>query len=287
MCLALEKTGQDAPLLWTVYRFVDRFKADHNDLVVLMREGEKALNDKVSDYIRRDRTVLEVGDTLVADGHVLNFECLHPETGRPFRPVLIAWFDLKSGLVVGWEFMPTESTIGISSALRMAIKNLGRIPKSVYLDNGKAFKGKYFTQTNEGFEILRGLYSRLGIATQFATPYRAQVKPVERFFRTFNEQFSKMVPSYIGRNIEEKPAWRRRDEKFHKSRHERNPAIPTLREAGAAFAAYVSWFAGNMTHPDHQGQTCGEVFLAGRGPGVDLAELDRQFLWTIEVQPFK
>jgi putative transposase len=70
--------------------------------------------------------------------------------------------------------------------LRTAIKNLGRIPKSVYLDNGKAFKAKFFTHSNEGFEIFSGLYSRLGIATQFATPYRAQVKPVEGFFKTID-----------------------------------------------------------------------------------------------------
>ena len=286
MCFALEKLGQDAPNVKTVYRFADRFKEDHHDLVVLMREGEKALNDKVSDYIRRDRRALEVGQTLVADGHVLNFECLHPETGRPFRPTLIGWFDWKSGLICGWEFLLSENTIGISSALRMAIRHLGKIPKSVVLDNGKAFKGKFFTQSGQGFEILQGLYARLGIATQFATPYRAQVKPIERFFGTFDNQFSKLVPSYVGRNIEEKPAWRRRDEKFHKSRHEkRNPGLPTLREAGAAFAAYVKWFAENMTHPDFQGQTCGEVFLAERGPGVDLAELDFQFLWTTEVHP--
>ena len=68
----------------STYRFAERFKAAYNDVTVLMREGEKALNDKVSNHIRRDRGVLRVGDCLFSDGHTLNFECLHPETGRPF-----------------------------------------------------------------------------------------------------------------------------------------------------------------------------------------------------------
>jgi len=286
MALALDKIGQEVPSMTTTVRFIKRFSETNYDLVVLMREGEKALNDKVANWIRRDRTCLKVGDTLFADGHVLNFECLHPITGQPFRPTMLLWFDWKSGLPVGWEFMPTENTISISSALRMAIRHLGMVPKSVYLDNGRAFKSKYFTQTDPNLEPLKGLYARLGIATQFATPYRGQVKIIERFFSTFNEQFAKLVPTYVGRNIDEKPAWRRRNEKFHKARHEkRDPGIPTLREAGLAFADYVNWFAENMTHPDLNQNTCGEIFLEGRGPGVELPDLDRHFLWSKEVQP--
>lgn len=40
--------------------------------------------------------------------------------------------------------MLEENTQNIASALRNAILNLGKIPKFVYLDNGRAFRGKYF-----------------------------------------------------------------------------------------------------------------------------------------------
>ena len=283
MEIALEKIGQEKPSLSTVYRFAERFQENHYDLVVLMREGEKALNDKVLNWIRRDRRVLNVGDCIFADGHVLNFECLHPETGKPFRPTMILWFDWKSGMPVGWEFMPTENTISVSSALRMAIRTLGMVPKVVYLDNGKAFKNKYFNQTNPDFEILTGLYARLGIAAQYATPYKGQVKIIERFFGSFNEQFARLMPSYVGRHIDEKPAYRKRNEKFHRDRHA-GAFIPTLREAGEIFAAYVNWFK-DTANPDIQNKTCWEILLEGRGPGLDMTEIDRQMLWTKVVTP--
>jgi putative transposase len=156
------------------------------------------------------------------------------------------------------------------------------IPKTVYLDNGKAFKAKYFTKTDPDLSLLSGLYARLGIATQFATPYRGQVKLVERFFGTMNEQFSRLMPSYCGRDISDKPAWRKRNEKFHKRRHSRLEYVPTLEQAAAMFSAYVDWF-GQRPNPVEKKLTCGEILDAGRGPGVDLADLNREFLWTEEV----
>ena len=278
--------NQEPPSLTTVYRFARRYDETCHNVVVLMREGEKALNDTVMPYIRRDRTILKVGDCLFADGHTLNFECIHPETGKPFRPTLVVWFDWKSGMPVGWEFMPTENVISVASSLMMAIRNLGMIPKVVYLDNGKAFKAKYFTKTDPDLNMLSGLYARLGIATQFATPYRGQVKPIERFFRDTTEQCSRLMPSYCGRDIADKPAWRKRNEKFHQKRHNRQDFIPTLEEAAAIFAAYVEWF-GHKPNPDEKDLTGWEIFDAGRGPGVDMADLAREFLWTAEVTPYR
>ena len=52
-----------------------------------------------------------------------------------------------------------ENTQNIASALRNAILNLGRIPKFVYLDNGKAFRGKYFLGSADFNEVgLKGIY---------------------------------------------------------------------------------------------------------------------------------
>ena len=286
MEIALKKAGQGVPSLSSTYRFAERFKADHHDLVVLKREGEKALNDKVSGYIPRNPDLLHVGDCLFADGHTLNFECLHPETGRPFRPTLIVWFDWRSAMPVGWEIMPTENVITISSALFMAINHLGKIPKVPYLDNGRAFKGKYFTETNPDLEMLNGLYSRLGMALQLAKPYHGQTKVVERFFRTFNEQCGRMMPSYTGSNIYDKPAWRQRNEKYHQARHAKRNQVPTLREAAQIFQFYVEWYA-DQPHPRNREVTPGEVFAAGRGSGVDTTDLARHFLWTKKVRPHR
>ena len=283
MAVVLKSAGVKIPSQASVYRFARRFADQNRDIYLLRRDGEKALNDKAQSYLMRNSNQLEVGECLFADGHTLNFECLHPETGRPFRPTLILWFDWKSRMPVGWEIMPTEDTVAIASALRMAIINLGKYPKVAYLDNGRAFKSKYFTD-EVNLEEFSGLYARLGISLQLAQPYHGQSKVVERFFRTFNEQFSRLLPSYTGRDITDKPAWRQRNEKYHQRRHEKRAGIPTLRQAMEAFRAYVEWYA-DKPHPTLNGQSRGQIFQAGAGSGVDVAELNRHFLWVKKVRP--
>lgn len=103
------------------------------------------------------------------------------------------------------------------------------IPKVVYQDNGRAFRAKYFTD-DKGFTELgfQGLYSKLGVETVFARPYNAKAKVIERFFKEFQESFEKLWPSYIGSNIQNKPAYMMRNEKLHKNWH--NEYIPTIEE---------------------------------------------------------
>ena len=81
----------------------------------------------------------------------------------------------------------------------------------------------------EGFN---GIYANLGIKSVFAKPYNARAKVIERFFLEFQEEFEKMMPSYIGTSIENKPAWMKRGEKLHREMHKKltNNYIPTVQE---------------------------------------------------------
>jgi putative transposase len=278
----LTKHGHKAPSYKTVARFAKRFDEHHHDLVVLKREGEKALKDKVGPYIARNDKVLSVGDVLFCDGHVLNFRCLHPTTGKPFRPTLICWFDWRSRMPVGWEIMPTEDTIAISSALHMAIGTLGQYPRCVYIDNGKAFRSKFFSEADADFGELNGLYARLGIAVQYSRPYEARTKIVERWFRTFDEQCQRLLPSYIGNCIDNKPAWMNRNEKYHEAAH--NEWTPTLRDASEIFRLFATWY-GQQAHRGVDNQKPLELLQAGTGDGVDMGELDRHFLFRQKITP--
>lgn len=86
----------------TLARFAKEFEAQNYDKWVLAREGEKALNDKVLPYIKRDSSLLSVGDVLVADGHRMNFQVINPYTGRPCRPTMLGFFDWASRDLCGW-----------------------------------------------------------------------------------------------------------------------------------------------------------------------------------------
>jgi putative transposase len=255
----------------TLRRFVDQFKKEHYDIWILRREGEKALNDKVAPYAERDWRLLEVGDGLVADGHRLNFQVIHPITGKACRPVIVLFWDWKSSYPLGWEIMIEENIQCVASALRNTILALGKIPKWIYLDNGKAFSAKIFTEdiTLEDTE-LPGMFARLNINYHFALPYNAQSKPIERIFGIFNEQLERLIPSYTGASIEDKPAYTKRNEKYAQSLH--NPFVPTIEETNDLIRAWRDRYAERPSR-GRDGLRPIEIFNDGKGPGVDPNEL--------------
>jgi len=251
-------------------RYANQFMRKNYDKWILAREGEKALRDKVMPYISRDISKLEVGDVLVADGHRLAIECINPFTGRPCRPTLIGYLDWKSTALVGYEIMLEENTQAITSALRNAIINLGKTPKICYQDNGKAFRAKFFTGDLQECGI-NGLFDKLKIIPVFAQPYNARAKVIERFFRELQDTFERLLPSFVGANINDKPAYKKRNEEFHKENH--NEFIPTIEQLNKMFEAYID-FHRKQDCPNVEDKSIGEVFDNGKGSGVNIEELD-------------
>lgn len=230
----LKKRGyENLPCDLSFKRYAEHFRKNNYAEWVLRREGMKAYHDKVEPYIERDISKIEVGDVIVADGHVLNFQVINPFNGKPTRATLVGFLDWKSTALIGYEIMMTESTQCIASALRNAILNLGMIPKVVYQDNGKAFKSRFFQSCDFEEDGFNGVYANLNIHSVFAKPYNARAKVIERFFREFQEELEKGMPSYIGTCIEDKPAWLKRGEHLHQEWHKRltNNHIPTVQEA--------------------------------------------------------
>ena len=275
----LKEQGQSfIPADITFRRYAKWFKDNNYDKWILVRDGEKALSDKVEPYIKRDASLLEVGDILVADGHKLAFQVINPFTGKPCRTTLVGFLDWKSTALVGYEIMLEENTQCIASALRSAIINLDMIPKVVYQDNGRAFRAKYFTD-DKGFTELgfQGLYSKLGIETVFARPYNARAKVIERFFKEFQEGFEKLLPSYIGSSIQNKPVYMMRNEKLHKSFH--NNYIPTIEETIKMIDMWLS-FKNSQPCPNAPDKTISEVLSERKRQNIDINTLDDLMLAT-------
>jgi putative transposase len=269
----LKERGIESPSSPDILRrFINKVRRERADLWIYYREGAKAADDKVFPYLERDWTALEVGDVLVGDGHRLNFQVVNPFTGKPCRPVIVFFWDWRSSYILGWELMIEESVQCVTSAFRNAIICLGKKPKCVYLDNGKAFKAKVFTSDiNLTDTEVFGMFNRLGIETHFALPYNARSKPIERIFRIFNEQLSRLVPSYVGASIEDKPCWLKPNEKFAQSMQ--NPQVPTIEEVNNFIVAWVDRYVNTPTHA-RDGLRPKDIFDQGKGPGVDLSELD-------------
>ena len=275
----LKEQGQSfIPADITFRRYAKWFKDNNYDKWVLARDGEKALSDKVEPYIKRDASLLDVGDILVADGHKLAFQVINPFTGKPCRATLVGFLDWKSTALVGYEIMLEENTQCIASALRNAIINLDMIPKIVYQDNGRAFRAKYFTD-DKGFGELGfyGLYAKLGIETVFARPYNARSKVIERFFKEFQEGFEKLMPSYVGSSISNKPAYLKRNEKIHKTLHK--DYVPTIEETIKMIDMWLK-FKNSQPCTNAPNMTIAEVLESRKKQNIDINMLDDLMLAT-------
>jgi len=273
----LEKRGiENIPRPVTFRRYAEHFKKNNYDKWILMREGSKALHDKILPYIKRDISKLEVGQCLVSDGHILNFLVVNPFTGKPCRATLVGFLDWKSGYLAGYYLMLEENTQCIAAALRMAITNLDMIPEIVYQDNGKAFKSKYFNQCTDFSEAgFNGIYSNLGIKPVYAKPYNARAKVIERFFKEFQEEFEKLLPTYIGSSIKNKPAHLKRNEKFHKELHNKvhQGYVPTIEETIQLINCWLDYHH-SQPCPNVQGKNIKEVFESRERQNIDINKLD-------------
>ena len=266
--LALKERGFENLCCDLTYRrFANNYKNEHYNTWIESREGNKALHDKVLPYITRDVSKLEVGDVIVGDGHRLSFFIKHPYTGKPVRPMMVAYQDWKSGGFVGFEIMLEENTQCIASALRNSIINLGKVPKFVYQDNGKAFKAKYFIENG-----LSGLFTNLGIQPVYAKPYNAKAKPIERLFRELQDSCEVLLPSYSGTSIIKKPAQLKRNEKLHKALYKVN--IPSLEQVTNFIKNWLIKYHYEQPCPQIKGKTIGEILESGKGEGVNLETLD-------------
>lgn len=268
----------------TIRRFVRRYMEECFDEWTLFREGKKAWNDKCAISMLRDWNLVEVGDVVIADGHTLNFETLNPATGKPTRMTIVLFYDGSSNCPLGWEIMPTENVASISAAFRRTCIMLGKFPRVVYLDNGRAFRAKYFKGCPDFEQAgFLGLYKDLGCSVIHAWPYHGQSKTIERFFGTFHDM-EVWMPSYTGNDIAHKPARMKRGEDLHRQLYDKLGGRPlTLEETHAQVARWFVDYANRPQHRTHlHGRTPGEVFMEGRGAGLSARDMQKLALFMMQ-----
>jgi putative transposase len=251
----------------TLRHYVNDFKKQFHDVWTLERDGEKAWNDKDAPYQDRDPMFLSVGEVLVGDGHKLNLNVLDPLTGKKKRATLVLFWDWKSTYPLGWEIMFSENIQCITTALRNAILCLGKIPSHVYIDNGKAFLAKIFTQ-EVVIEDTRipGMLEQLEIERHCSLKYHGQSKPIERFFGLVNDRFERRLPSYTGASIKDKPAYLLRNEPRAKALHDE--WIPTIDEVSQMMFQFREEVIDEPLS-GRQGLTARQMFEDGKGAGLD------------------
>jgi len=134
----------------------------------------------------RDKSVLLVGEIYQGDGHTVDAYVAHPNTGKPYRPELTAWIDVRSRYLAGWYLSEAESANSTLFALSHAFVSNDHIPAWLYIDNGSGFKAKLMNDSSTGF------YAKFDVSTTFSIPGNPRAKgDIEGWFRIFRDKHDK------------------------------------------------------------------------------------------------
>lgn len=179
-------------------------------VIKLCRFGDKAFKDTCCPYIERLYEDIEANDVWIADNHTFDFITIG-ENGRQHRIYLTAFTDAKSGVMVGWNLTENPSSTSTLLALRHAILRFG-VPKSVYFDNGSEFlthdiggRGHRTKANWNAADIPPTILQMLGIEMHNALVRNAKAKPIERTFGTMKNHISRVIETFCGGTILERP----------------------------------------------------------------------------------
>lgn len=193
-----EGKGWTIPSNRTVLR---RIEALPPEILALYRYGEEALK-RMYPAQRRAVHVLHALQAVNADGHVWDV-FVRWEDGSIGRPVMVAFQDIYSRMVVSWRIDRTENRHAVRLAFGDLVERFG-IPDAAYMDNGRHFASKWIcggTPTRYRFKVRDdeplGLLTGLGVEVHFTRPYSGQSKPIERVFRDFAGDLAKH-PAFAG-----------------------------------------------------------------------------------------
>ncbi|OIO05279.1 MAG: hypothetical protein AUJ49_01560 [Desulfovibrionaceae bacterium CG1_02_65_16] len=185
-----------APSIDAVRRFLAKVATP--DLQAGRKTGNALLHLKP--FIKRKTEKLLPGDVYTADGTTFDAEIAHPDTGRPFKPEVVAFLDVATRRCVGISVALAESAAATLDALRMACL-FGGIPAMLYTDNGPGYTADMLTRPGSG------MLSRLGIQIANAIPGRPQGKGLmERAVKTICVPAAKKLATCTHADMDEDAA---------------------------------------------------------------------------------
>jgi putative transposase len=215
------------------------------------RKGHRAAYQQQEFYWELDRTTPRHGDRPFEIGHIdhteLDIELVCSQTkrnlGRPWATFLVDAYSRRL-LAVYLTFDP-PSYRSCLMVLRICVKNHGRLPQIVVVDNGAEFRSTYF-------ETLLAIFAK---TQKMRPPAKARFGSVcERLFGTSNTEFVHNLSgnTQITRNVRQ----------VTKSVNPKNHAIWTL---GTLYEYLCTWAYEEYDTDDHPalGQTPREAFAAG------------------------
>lgn len=203
--LCYDLTKKEYPYIPSYNTFIRKVHKFDTYTLVYYREGEKAFKDKLP-YAERDKKTIQSNEIWFSDHHLI--DVFVNANGKVARLWLTTFYDARSSKVISYKCrVQSPNARIIKDCLCDGIIKYG-IPNAFYFDNGKDYREKSFKQDFD-YSIVK----QLGIGSIYATPYHGQAKTVERFFKTFEERFGKMFPTYTGKDAKQRPECMRKSNK--------------------------------------------------------------------------
>lgn len=188
-------------------------------------------------FQRRTLDDVLVGEIYAGDGHTCDCYVGHPNTGKPFRPELTAFIDIKSGYVPGIWFSESETKESTMFSLSHAMRVNDHVPAWVYIDQGAGYRAKLLSDETTGF------YSRFDIGLIGALPGNPHGKGwIERWFRTVRDKHDKFFADgmvYCGDDMAQETN-RRLSADLAKKVPTRT--LPSLRDYVASFTRWLDHY---------------------------------------------
>ncbi len=180
-------------------------------VVKYFRCSVKECIDECLPYIIRLYDDIEANDVWVADNHTFDFVTKTNDGQKNHRLYITGILDAKTGVLVGWNITENPCSQSTVLALRHAIMRCG-IPKVLYVDNGTEFlthdiggKGHRARKSQRDIPNPPTILDHLGIKMVNALVCNGRAKPIERMFLTLKNTISRIVGTYTGGNVTERP----------------------------------------------------------------------------------
>ncbi len=194
------KNKLDLPSISTFERKV---KTIPKPVYIRWREGPRAFENKCMPFVMRDYTQLKSNQMWVTDHHQFDQMVIGPDH-RLVRPWGTYFEDMRSRYIVaGYTRCVAPSADVVLACFAQGAEKYGLVDE-IILDNGKDYRTADIFHTDDKAKI-SSIAKQLDIVPHYALPYNAKAKPIERVFRTFEEQFGKLWKSYCGNQVYNRP----------------------------------------------------------------------------------
>lgn len=198
--LCYDLTKREFPDIPSISSFERQVRKIDKYAILFYREGPKAFNDQLPS-MERSRLDICSNDIWFSDHHLMDVFVKSKDGKRAIRPWLTVFYDARSNKVVSFLVRDASpNATAVKQCLRVGMERFG-VPSEVYFDNGKDYRSK----KDFSHDYPLSLVNQLGIRMIYATPYHGQAKTVERFFGTLTNRFSRLFPTYTGRNAKDRP----------------------------------------------------------------------------------